>query len=172
MTPRALTIAKTSATLAVLTLLLILGVSKGLEAVSEPFPENVDPPICVDSPTEPGDILRPGGITVSVLNASGRQGLAQTTLDQLEKQGFARGQFSNVTDEDVPSAQIWSPAGNTAAVRLVVSYLGGDVKIINRDATAAGITIVLGDRFPGVRPGRAQAKVTSSGSVCSPPGLS
>ncbi len=44
--------------------------------MTEPFPEKADAPTCVDAVVAVGDVLRPGAITVSVLNAGGRDGLA------------------------------------------------------------------------------------------------
>ncbi len=171
MNPRLLGHLRTVATLAVLGVLLLVGVAWGLSAVSEPFPETADPPICVDSPVSEGDVLRPGGVTVSVLNAGERSGLASTTLDDLVDREFAKGQLNNASDEDVRSAQIWSADGSTAAVRLVRSYLGGKVEVVEREGPAAGITVVVGDQFPGVKKGRGQVKVDADGTVCSPPGL-
>lgn len=171
MSPRLLGHLRTVATLAVLGVLLLVGVAWGFSAVSEPFPENADPPVCVESPVSAGDVLRPSGVTVSVLNAGERSGLASSTLDDLTDKGFAKGQFNNASGEDVRSAQIWSADRSTAAVRLVRSYLGGRVRVVERAGPAAGLTVVVGDQFPGIDKGRKQFKVDSDGSVCSPPGL-
>ena len=171
MTPRVIGYLRTAATLGVLALLLLFGVSRGLDAVSKPFPKSEDPPICVDSAVEQGDILRAGSVTVSVVNAGKRTGLATTTLDDLEARGFARGEVANLPDPDVTSAQIWAPADRVAAVRLVRSYLGGKVEVVERESAVAGITVVLGSQFPGVVKGRFQVKVGTEGTVCGPPAL-
>ncbi|WP_148612349.1 LytR C-terminal domain-containing protein [Nocardioides rubriscoriae] len=163
---------RTLATLVVLLLLLLYAVTHGLNAVSAPFPESADPPVCVDSAVTAGDILRPGGVTVSVINAGTKNGLARTTLDDLKAQGFDGGELDNLPDPDVRSAQVWVSGGRSAAVRLVVSYLGGKVKVVDRQSSAAGITVVVGDDFPGVRKGRQQVKVTDDGTVCGPAALS
>ncbi|MDO9457860.1 LytR C-terminal domain-containing protein [Nocardioides sp.] len=171
MNERVLGYVRTAVTLGVLALLLAFAVTRGLDAVSEPFPENEDPPVCVDSAVSKGDVLRVGGITVSVINAGTKNGLARQTLDDLEEQGFAGGELANQADPDILSAQIWSPGGRTAAVRLVATYLGGRVKVVDRQSSTAGITVVVGDRFPGVRKGRFQVKVTKDGTVCGPASL-
>lgn len=168
MSPRVLGHLRTAAVLAVLGLILVVGVSWGLDNVTKPFPERADPPPCLETPVSPGDVLRPAGITVSVLNASERNGLAGVTLNDLVDQGFARGQIANVPDEKVKTAQIWSPEGRTAAVRLVRGYLGGKVEIVDRSSTTAGITVVVGDQFSGVVSGRARVKATAPGTVCAP----
>ncbi len=168
MTPRTLGYVRTAATLGVLALLLVFAVTRGLDAVSEPFPESAAAPVCEDSAISKGDILRPGGVTVSVINAGDKQGLARTTLEALEKQGFAGGEVANQPEPGVVSAQIWSPEGRTPAVRLVQTFLGGNVRVLQRDAGVAGITVVVGDQFPGVTKGRFQVKVGKDGTVCGP----
>ncbi|WP_170981718.1 LytR C-terminal domain-containing protein [Nocardioides dongxiaopingii] len=162
---------RTIVTLAVLALLLALGVTRGLNAVSEPFPESADPPLCVDDDLTAGDILRPAQLTVTVLNAGERTGLAGVTLDDLEARGFARGRISNLTGEDVASVEIWSPEGRTPAVRLVAGYLTGRVEVVERGSSADGITVVVGDKFPGVRAGKEQLVLRSDVTVCSPASL-
>ncbi len=163
---------RTAATLGVLVLLLLLAVTRGLDQVSEPFPESADPPVCVDTTVTAGDFLRASGITVSVINAGTKNGLARKTLDDLKAQGFDGGELANQADPDVRSAQIWVPGGRNDAVRLVVTYLGGKVKVVDRPSSVAGITVVVGDAFPGVRKGRFQVKVTENGTVCGPAALS
>lgn len=172
MTPRALGYLRTVATLGVLALLLAYAVVRGLDAIAEPFPERADPPVCVESEVTAGDVLRAGGLTVSVVNAGETQGQARSTLDQLVDQGFNRGEITNLPDEDVASAQIWSPGGRSPATRLVRSYLGGRVQVVDRTSSVAGITVVVGDDFPGVRKGRSQVKVATDATVCGPPALS
>ncbi|WP_167736730.1 LytR C-terminal domain-containing protein [Nocardioides sp. 1609] len=162
---------RTIVTLAVLALLLALGVSRGLNAVSEPFPESADPPICVDEDLTAGDILRPAQLTVNVLNAGERTGLAGVTIEDLQAQGFARGSISNLTGEDVASVEIWSPQGRTPAVRLVAGYLTGKVDVVERGSSSDGITVVVGDKFPGVRAGKEQIVLKTDVTVCSPADL-
>lgn len=171
MTPRALGHLRTVATLGVLALLLAYAVTRGLSAVSEPFPQNADPPVCLESEVTAGDVLRAGGLTVSVVNAGETQGQARATLDELVAQGFDPGEITNLPDEDVVSAQIWAPGGRSPATRLVRSYLGGRVDVVDRTTSVAGITVVVGDQFPGVRKGRSQVKVATDSTVCGPPAL-
>lgn len=171
MTPRLAGMLTTAVTLGVLGLLLLFAVTRGLDAVSEPFPENAPPPVCVDGPVTAGDVLRTAGVTVSVINAGTRTGLARQTLNDLVDQGFDGGEVANQADPDIRFVQIWSPGGRTAAVRLVASNLRGKVEVIDREGSVAGITVVVGEDFRGVRKGRAQIKVTNDGTVCGPPAL-
>ncbi len=69
---------------------MLVGVTWGWSQMTEPFPGKVDAPICVDTSYAAGDELFVQDVTVSVLNASGREGLAGRTLPQLEDAGFAR----------------------------------------------------------------------------------
>jgi capsular polysaccharide biosynthesis protein len=171
-TPQIAGYTRTAVTLGVLGLLLVFGVVRGLDAVSDPFPVNEEPPVCVDSTVTAGDILRAPGVTVSVINAGRKTGLARTTLDDLKAEGFAAGEVANVPDKSVQSAEIWSPDGRTAAVRLLETYLGGTVRVVKRQSSVAGITVVVGDQFPGVQEGRLQIKVHADGTVCGPAELS
>lgn len=164
---------RTLAVLSFLGMLLVVGVTFGFAQVAKPFPQREDAPICVDTEFAVGDILRPAAITVSVLNGGERDGLASSTAEDLEEQGFARGQLSNApSDSTVASAEIWTSDRQNPVVQLVRSYLGGRVKIVDRAAPSVGINIVVGDQFPGVRQGREEIAVQQSGSVCSPPALS
>ena len=170
MSERAAGYLRTAVTLGVLALLLLLGVTRGLEAVSKPFPEGQEPPICVETDLSDGDILRVGGITVSVINAGKKAGLARKTLDKLEDQGFAGGEVSNLPDAKVRTAEIRVAGGKTPAARLLRTYVGGKVKIVDEQSSSAGVTLVVGDRFSGVRKGRQGIRITEDATVCGPTG--
>jgi len=159
---------RTGATLGVLTLLVLYAVTRGLDAVSEPFPENAEPAVCIDIPVREGDRLRAAAVTVSVINAGTQTGLASRTLDDLETEGFDPGEVTNLPDPEVRAAQIWTTDPSSAAVRLVRTYLGDDVTVIERPSVVAGVTVVVGDRFAGVSEGRPQVKVPADGTVCGP----
>jgi hypothetical protein len=163
---------RTSVTLGVLALLLLLGVARGLEAVSQPFPKGEEPPICVETTLSRGDILRVGGITVNVINAGRKPGKARATLEALEKRGFGGGTVSNRPDPKVRTVEIRVAGGRTPAARLVRTYVGSSsqVKIIDDPASTAGVTVVVGDRFKKVRKGRASLRITEDATVCGPVG--
>jgi len=161
--------ARSLATLAALALLLLLGVSWGWKQVSRPFPQKAETPICLDSVLDDGDTLRPAGMTVNVLNASGRNGLAGTTLDDLSEHGFGEGSTGDApSGTRVSGAQIWSNDPESAAVRLLRSHLGGQVAVVDAIAAAPGLTVVLGEDFPGVRKGKNQVNVRATTTVCVP----
>ncbi|WP_232679994.1 LytR C-terminal domain-containing protein [Nocardioides sp. R-C-SC26] len=162
--------ARTALTLGVLGLVFVAGVVWAFGAATEPLPERADPPICISTRFQEGDLLRPGNVTVSVINAGDRAGLASLTRQDLVERGFDRGQLDNApAGTQVRSVEIWTKDPENPAVKLVRSYLGGRVNVVDQDPVSAGVNVVVGNRFPGVRKGAAEVAVTSSASVCSPP---
>lgn len=163
---------KTIATLGALGLLLVFAVTRGLGAVTEPFPEKADPPVCVETSLVDGDVLRPSAVTVSVVNAGTRTGLASSTLNDLEDQGFARGTLANQRDDEVRTVQLWVTGGAPSpVVQLLRSYLSGQVEVIDRAGASPAITVVIGDDFAGVKKGREQVEVADATTVCGPAAL-
>ena len=161
---------RAAATLTVLVLLVLVAVRVGVNQVSEPFPESQDAPICTTLDLAQGDDLRPADVTINVLNAGDQSGLAGRTLSDLQDSGFGIGDASDAPDdvEAVANAQIWSPDGTTAAVRLVRSYLQGKVRVVDRASAPAGLTVVVGGNFGGVKEGRAKVKVKVDQTTCVP----
>ena len=144
---------KSTVTLAALVLLVFVAVRIGLDRVAEPFPQAEEAPICTPTALVAGDVVRAVDVTVSVLNAGGPDGSASRTLSDLNDEGFGRGQLGDAP-EDTPrvvNSQIWTTEGTTAALKLVRSYLSGKVTIIDREGPLAGITVVVGEKFPGVK---------------------
>lgn len=161
---------RTVATLVVLALLLVWGATWGFSAVTAPFPEDAEAPVCVATRLTSGDVLRPGAITISVLNAGTKIGLAGLTRDDLVERGFGKGELANApTDSGVRTAEIWTNDPTSPAVKLVRSYLGGRVKVVQRPPVVPGINVVVGDRFPGVRRGDRDVPIVTDTTICSPP---
>lgn len=162
---------RVAATLGVLALFFLFAVTRGLDAVSKPFPKGEDPPVCVETALKKNDILRVAGVTVNVVNAGSKSGLARTTLTDLEERGFAGGTVANQPDPDVRSVEVRDAGGKTPAARLVRTYLGGTVRIVEDPDVGPGVTVVVADGFAGVREGRGGLRITEPASVCGPPGL-
>lgn len=164
---------RTLITLGVLAAVLIFAVVWGFDRVTQPFPEKSETAACVTTTVAAGETLRPGAITVSVLNASGRGGLAGRTLTDLVDNGFAKGALANAPDDaDVPVVAIWTDDRTSPAVRLLRSYLGGQkVQIIDGGGTAIGLNVLVGEKFTGVQPGRAQIVTDQASTVCTPPAV-
>ena len=161
------------ATLGVLGVLMLIGVTWGWSAVTAPLPETVDPPICEDVTVAAGDKVYPDQVTVSVINAGSREGLASQTMEALTGAGFTRGEIANAPGKsNVAFAEIWTDEPQSAAVRLVASYLAKNGKgvAIKEQATASlGINVVVGDDFTKVVKGRKTLTAETDATICTAP---
>jgi hypothetical protein len=161
---------RTAITLAVLGVLLISGVAWGLSQVTEPFPGKAELPPCVDTTYTTGDELFPQDVTVSVLNASKREGLAGRTMQLLVDDGFARGQIDNAPQgTSVDSAEIWVSDPANPGAKLVRSRLGKVAVNADQKSPTVGVTVVVGDQFGDLREGAASLVLKEDAVVCSPP---
>ncbi len=161
------------ATLAVLGVLMLVGVTWGWSAVTAPLPTYEDPPVCENTTLAAGDKVYPDQVTVSVINAGKREGLAGQTMEQLVAKGFVRGEIANAPSQaKVSGAQIWTDDPKSAAVVLVATYLskkGRGVEIKEQESDALGINVVVGDQFKAVVAGRKAVAAKSDATICSPP---
>ena len=133
-----LTGARTMLTLAVLALLVVVAGGWGWGMLTKPFPKKADAPVCSPVTVHRGDHVFPAEVTVSVLNASRREGLAGRTMTALKDGGFSAGRSANAAKgTKVGSVQIWSTDPKSPAVRLVQAWLPG-AKVVRR---AGGIPI-------------------------------
>lgn len=160
---------RSALTLVLLFVVFVAGVGWAWSAVTEPFPEAEEAAACIDTELVAGDSVSPGQVLVSVLNASDRDGLAGDTLDALARQGFGIGDTGNAPALEGTPAQIWVADPDSPAARLVASYLGRKVQIIDQEASTPGITVVVGDDFPGVSKGRRAIELEADTVVCTPP---
>jgi LytR cell envelope-related transcriptional attenuator len=161
---------RTLITLAALAVLLLVGVTWGWSQVTEPLPGKADAAICVPTSYAAGDELFVQDVTVSVLNASKREGLAGRTLQLFEDDGFAAGQTANAPEgTDVPVAEIWVDDPDSAAAKLVRARVGPVPVIQQPGNPAVGITVVVGDGFGELREGPESVTLKSDAVVCSPP---
>ena len=161
--------ARSGATLAVLALIFVGGLAWAWSNVTAPFPKDESDPACTDTVFSAGDQLRPGDVLVSVLNASDRDGLAAETMNRLARAGFGRGELGNAPTIHGSAAQIWTSEPDGAVARLVASYLGDDVKMVDQASSAPGLVVLVGDEFPGVVKGVRHEAVEADTTVCSPP---
>lgn len=162
---------RSTTTLLVLVGLLVVGVAWGWSAVTAPFPGRPSAPVCSQVTVAKGEKLYPGQVTVSVLNAGTREGLASRTMQDLLDGGFAEGSLANAPDKTkVGLAEIWTDDPDNPAVRLVRTALGRGVDVVRRDPVAPGVNVVVGDDFGKVRNGRRFVRASKDSRVCSPPG--
>ncbi len=163
--------ARSALTLAVLSLLLVAGVVWGWSAATQPLPESTTSPGgCTPTTLEAGDKLYPDQVQVSVLNAGDRGSFASRVLAQLAARGYAEG--PPATRPATPTCervQVWAPDRSAPEVQLVLSTLGKKVPVVDREVTAPGVVVVVGDRFDKVRKGRKKVSVAKSVEICVPP---
>jgi hypothetical protein len=162
---------RTAITLAALAVLMVFGVTWGWAQMTKPFPGKVEAPICVDTSYKAGDELFVQDVTVSVLNASSRDGLAAGILQDLEDVGFAEGQTDNApkgTRLTTPS-EIWVDDVDNPGAKLLRARLGKVPVVSHPENSAAGITVVVGDTFADLRQGPESVILSDNAVVCSPP---
>lgn len=161
---------RSAVTLAVLTVVFVIGVAWAWSAVTDPFPEKEEQLACTDSTFAAGDRVTPGNVLVNVFNASGTDGLAGETMDALVRKGFAEGSISNTSAETGESgAVIWTDDPDGPAAQLLRTYFGKDTKIVEQATAELGITVVVGEGFPGIKDGKTGVKAKDGAVVCSPP---
>jgi hypothetical protein len=162
---------RTAITLAALVVLMLLGVTWGWGQMTKPFPGKVDAAICVDTSYRAGDELFVQDVTVSVFNASSREGLAGRTLQDLQDVGFAEGQTANAPKGTAIStpAEIWVNDINNPGAKLLRARIGKVPVVAHPENTAAGITVVVGDAFGELRQGPESVLLADDAVVCSPP---
>ncbi|WP_243058650.1 LytR C-terminal domain-containing protein [Nocardioides sp. SR21] len=160
--------ARTAITLSVLCVVLAIAGLWGWTAAMKPLPAKVDTPICVDKTIDAGEKVFPQDVTISVYNASDRDGLAGRTMQLLTDVGFAEGSSGNVPGQ-VGVVQIWTLDPESPAVALVASHLGDDVEVQRRQPPGDGVAVVVGDDFEKLVKGKKAVVVESDAEICSPP---
>lgn len=167
---------RTATTLGVLTMLLLLGLVWGVTAVTKPFPSLVDTPTptgpCTERRIADGQQVRRADVTVSVYNAGTTDGQAGRLLEKLVLAEFPAGETGNAPAGTKVGAgvQVWTDQPGSPAVRLVVSVFGqGNATVVEKAGLGPGVTVIVGNDLPDLRPGLKQAKAQGSFTVCSPP---
>ncbi|NGO09506.1 LytR C-terminal domain-containing protein [Streptomyces sp. HC44] len=112
---------------------------------------------CAASPspsaTQPVKSLpRPGQITVNVLNATPRSGLAKNTADELKKRGFKIGTVGNATKEydkkvKGPGILLGAEAAGSAALPVLQTQLAGAQLKTDARPKPAEIDLIIGNGF-------------------------
>lgn len=159
---------RTFATMATLVVLIVVAGLWGWHNAIKPFPSRAKASACTTTQVQKGDQISPVDVTVSVLNASGREGLAERTLTDLEKHHFGAGSTGNAPkNTSVGNVQIWTSEPGNPAVRLVQSWLP-HARVVKKSAATPGVTVVVGQNFTKVAGGKTQMTVAHDDTICSP----
>ena len=163
---------RTTITLAVLAVLVVVGAAYGWAALTKPVPslKQKISTECVPTTIAKGDNVGPDQVTISVLNASTREGLAGRTMAQFVAQGFYEGETGNAPKgTKVGNVQIWTTDRGSAAINLVKSRFKGKFAVVATPSDLPGITVVVGDDFTSLRDGKPSVKAFAPTKVCAPP---
>ncbi|WP_300679801.1 LytR C-terminal domain-containing protein [Nocardioides sp.] len=159
--------ARTALTIGVLLVCLVLAATWGWHTMTKPFPSLTEKTVCSETSIHKGETVTPEMVTVSVLNAGKRSGLASRTLTAFTDQGFHAGTSASVAKTAVANVQIWTDDPASPAVKLVASRLPG-AKVVQKSVTEVGVVVVVGDKFGTVGTGKAQVTATTETTICSP----
>ncbi|MEU9185445.1 LytR C-terminal domain-containing protein [Streptomyces sp. NPDC048484] len=102
-------------------------------------------------------VPKPGQITVNVLNATSRAGLAKDTADALKKRGFKIGKVGNATktyDKKVegPGMALGAKAATDAALPVLAAQLAGAETKTDTRAKPAEVDLILGKAYKTLAP--------------------
>jgi hypothetical protein len=164
---------RSAITLGVLSLMLLLALVWGWNALTVPMPSvtsnNTPTGPCTDRVVAQGSKVGRDQVTVSVYNAGRTDGQASTTMEELVKRGFGVGETGNApSGTKVGVVQIWTTDPDNPAVRLVASQFGEGAKIVENDPLGVGVTVVVGDEVGSLVKGHAHATAHSDATICSP----
>ena len=163
--------ARTAATLTALVAVLLGASLWGWSELTAPLPEAPEAKICNSTTIREGERVYPDQVVVNVLNAGRREGLAGRTMQLFADQSFVTGARGNTPDGSpaVPRAEIWADDKANPAVRLVRSRLPKGTKVVTGNLVEPGVTVVVGDEFEALRPGKESIKAREDTTVCVPP---
>lgn len=162
-------------TLSALAALTLLAAVVGFAALTAPFPTAEDQPVCVTTQIAADQEVFPEQVTISVYNASNRNGLASSTLNDLVERGFIGAGSGNAPgDTRVKGVQIWADNAKNPAVALVKGQFR-NAKVVPGSELGPGVVVVVGTGKVSLRAsGKApvSTKSKSPSVICSPPGSS
>lgn len=162
---------RSAATLTVLTLLVLVASVVGVKAAFAPLPKPEKQPDCIDTQVKAGDEVFPDQVTVSVFNGSRKNGLAATTIAELEERGFHGARTGN-SQEKIKGVQIWAQNAKNPAVALVADQFRG-VKVQAGPQLGPGVVLVIGDnaKMRQADSAKKSVKADATYTICTPPAI-
>ncbi|WP_043534876.1 LytR C-terminal domain-containing protein [Actinomyces polynesiensis] len=143
-----------SVTLSVMAVLVIVSLLSILGLVHLPLPSDFstgtkyagegDVP-CPTASTAP---LDPGSVTVEVLNATSRLGLASDATEMLDKAGFQMKEPGNATSEYAGSVEVDAGPSSVDAAYTVARFFP-DARVKLTSTTSSTVTVILGGFYEG-----------------------
>ena len=100
------------------------------------------------APTEPAPEVRPGEVTVSVLNGSGASGAAAAAAAALADAGFQAASGGNADSTDTTAVS--HPSGDEAAAALVAAQVPGAAVTVDDSLPAGTVQLVIGTDYNGI----------------------
>jgi hypothetical protein len=158
-------------TLLVLTGVLVVFLLVGWNQLSAPGPWDEGSASDADECAEglrKGDLVRTSDITVSVYNAGTRAGLANRTQEELLARGFLPGDTGNAPDDvgQVRRVVVLAPREDDPAAVLTARQFGPKTKVREHEDVGAGVEVVVGDRYQGLKKAPRRMRAQADGSGC------
>jgi len=162
----------TAVTMLLLIGILVLGLIVGYNSLFKPLPgdsSNASTPSPSCTPQKAKSV-HASEVQVSVFNAGTRLGLASTTLHALTRRGFSEGDLGNApSGTKVRRVQVWTTVKHDAGARLVARQFGRRTVVrVTSTSLGAGINVVVGNHYHGLRKAPTSLRVSRSQQVCAP----
>jgi len=143
----------TAVTLVVL--LVVLGAMAvfGFRALTSPLPgDSSAKKTCSDAEKQVQGFLKRGDVQVSVFNTGNREGLANSTLEEVVAAGFRAGNAGNAPKSaEVRRAVVWTTKPDDPAARLVAQTFGRRTKVeVTETDLGPGLDVLVGNKFKGL----------------------
>lgn len=131
--------------------LLLIALLVGFRLITSDADTQAAAPTCEDRQVAAGEALTANLVKVNVLNASGREGLANRVSINLQRKGFLEGKVANSTSElEVPAVAILTDDPTDPRVQLVALQVPG-AQVLEPDIELEeGVTVVLGPEYGSI----------------------
>lgn len=160
---------RTAVTMLVLSLIILIAAVWGWHALTAPIPQAAVEK-CESTTVAAGETLPRELVAVSVLNASGANGLGSKTMDALVDRGFAAGSIDDApAGTEAKGIEIWSDDPKNPAVELVRRQFTKATVKTKTHGEASGVVVVVGKQPAKLKKaGPESIKVTAKATVCAP----